>query len=97
VRQFFESRFNAWAVQDGSKQRPDYRLLRTLLNGSRTRSERTPWPVYGVPADLLVLDYPAAARQQRAGGAPCRQQPPAMLPGKTQAGAGEGNPSGRFC
>ncbi|WP_230370398.1 MltA domain-containing protein [Paludibacterium denitrificans] len=33
-----------------------------LLSGSRVRSERTPYPLYGVPADLVTVDFPAAAR-----------------------------------
>ncbi|WP_159879402.1 MULTISPECIES: MltA domain-containing protein [Aquitalea] len=91
VRQFFESRFNAWPVHDGSSSSGLITgYYEPLLNGSRTRSERTPWPVYGVPADLLVLDYPAAVRgssvlvARRI--ASNRLQ---LLAGKTVAGAGE--------
>ncbi|MBV8679166.1 MAG: MltA domain-containing protein [Aquitalea sp.] len=61
TRQFFESRFNAWAVRDGASNSGLITgYYEPLLNGSRSRSERTPYPVYGVPADLLVLDYPPA-------------------------------------
>ncbi|WP_089083931.1 murein transglycosylase A [Aquitalea magnusonii] len=91
VRQFFETRFNAWPVRDGASSSGLITgYYEPLLNGSRSRSERTPWPVYGVPADLLVLDYPAAlhgrsvlvARRSAAN----RLQ---LLPDKTVAGAGE--------
>ncbi len=91
VRRFFESRFNAWRVRDGST---DSGLItgyyEPLLNGSRQRSERAPWPVYGVPADLLSLDYPASLRGRsvlvaRKASANRLQ----LQPGKTVAGAGE--------
>ncbi|KJV32851.1 murein transglycosylase [Aquitalea magnusonii] len=91
VRQFFEQRFNAWAVQDaGNGNGLITGYYEPLLNGSRTRSTRTPWPVYGVPADLLVLDFPPAARGNSVlvarKVAHNRLQ---WLPGKTQAGSGE--------
>ncbi|KMN35940.1 murein transglycosylase [Chromobacterium sp. LK1] len=63
VRQFFENRFAAWKVNDGSR---DSGLItgyyEPLLSGSRMRSARTPWPVYGIPADFYSVDVPQAAR-----------------------------------
>ncbi len=91
ARQFFESRFNAWAVRDSSGSGGLITgYYEPLLNGSRSRSERTPYPVYGVPADLLVLDYPSALHGRsvlvahKAGGN--RLQ---LLPGKSEAAPGE--------
>ncbi|WP_215778069.1 murein transglycosylase A [Paludibacterium sp. B53371] len=63
LRQFFESHFTAWKIQDGAK---DSGLItgyyEPILSGSRTRSAATPWPVYGLPDDLLSLSLPASAR-----------------------------------
>lgn len=63
VRQFFENRFAAWKVNDGAR---DSGLItgyyEPLLNGSRVRSARTPWPVYGIPADFYSVDVPQAMR-----------------------------------
>ncbi|OWY39846.1 murein transglycosylase [Xenophilus sp. AP218F] len=63
VRQFFETRFTAWKLSDGNR---DSGLItgyyEPLLSGSRSRSERTPWPVYGAPADLYSVDVPASQR-----------------------------------
>ncbi|PRP69486.1 murein transglycosylase [Chromobacterium amazonense] len=65
VRRFFENRFTAWKLQDGGR---DSGLItgyyEPLLNGSRTRSERTPWPVYGVPRDLVSVDVPMSQRNR---------------------------------
>ncbi|OHX12921.1 murein transglycosylase A [Chromobacterium sphagni] len=63
VRRFFENRFTAWKLHDGNR---DSGLVtgyyEPLLSGSRTRSERTPWPVYGVPRDMVSVDVPASQR-----------------------------------
>ncbi|WP_231137262.1 murein transglycosylase A [Chromobacterium paludis] len=63
VRRFFENRFTAWKLQDANR---DSGLItgyyEPLLNGSRTRSERTPWPVYGVPRDMVSVDVPMSQR-----------------------------------
>ncbi|GGY07691.1 murein transglycosylase A [Paludibacterium paludis] len=63
IRRFFEDYFLAWKAGDG---RSDTGLVtgyyEPLLNGSLTRSERTPWPVYGAPRDLVTLDVPASLR-----------------------------------
>lgn len=63
VRRFFENRFTAWKLQDANR---DSGLItgyyEPLLNGSRTRSERTPWPVYGLPRDMVSVDVPMSQR-----------------------------------
>ncbi|UTH72342.1 murein transglycosylase A [Chromobacterium sp. IIBBL 290-4] len=63
ARRFFENRFTAWKLNDGSR---DSGLItgyyEPLLNGSLSRSERTPWPVYGVPRDMVSVDVPMSQR-----------------------------------
>ncbi|AXK39505.1 murein transglycosylase A [Crenobacter cavernae] len=91
VKRFFETRFDAWKVIDSAR---DTGLItgyyEPLLAGSRTQSARTPYPVYGVPADLVTLDVSAADRNaaqlvvRRANGNKL-----AIVPGKTSPGAGE--------
>ncbi|WP_024303963.1 murein transglycosylase A [Pseudogulbenkiania sp. MAI-1] len=65
VRRFFETHFQAWKLRDGER---DSGLItgyyEPLLNGSRAKTARTPYPLYGVPADLLTLDVPAADRSK---------------------------------
>ncbi|POZ62445.1 murein transglycosylase A [Chromobacterium alticapitis] len=67
ARRFFENRFTAWKLQDGGR---DNGLVtgyyEPLLNGSRFRSERTPWPVYGAPRDLVSVDVPMSQRSRGA-------------------------------
>ncbi|WP_028535260.1 murein transglycosylase A [Paludibacterium yongneupense] len=63
IRRFFEARFSAWQLHDGARERGLITgYYEPMLNGSLNRSERTPYPVYGVPSDLMTLDLPAAAR-----------------------------------
>lgn len=63
IRRFFESNFTAWKMRDGAR---DSGLItgyfEPMLTGSRTRTDRTPYPVYGVPSDLVSLSLPASAR-----------------------------------
>ncbi|WP_210425957.1 murein transglycosylase A [Chromobacterium violaceum] len=65
ARRFFENRFTAWKLRDGGR---DSGLItgyyEPLLNGSLNRSERTPWPVYGVPRDMLSVDVPMSQRNR---------------------------------
>lgn len=58
IKRFFEGRFLPFGVQnpDGSKTGMITGYYVPELAGSRTRSERFAWPVYGVPDDLLVID-----------------------------------------
>lgn len=63
LRQFFEAHFTAWRLHEGER---DSGMItgyyEPALQGSRTRSDATPYPVYGVPADLVSFAVPAAAR-----------------------------------
>ena len=63
LRNFFESRFTAWKLRDGER---DSGLITGYyepgLLGSINQSARTPYPVYGVPSDLVTLSLPPAAR-----------------------------------
>ncbi|MBI3146550.1 MAG: MltA domain-containing protein [Pseudogulbenkiania sp.] len=91
VRRFFETHFQAWKLRDGAR---DSGLItgyyEPLLNGSRVKSARTPYPLYGVPADLLTLDLPAPERSKSV--LVARRGPGNRLtlrPGATTTGAGE--------
>ncbi|GHD74043.1 murein transglycosylase A [Vogesella fluminis] len=91
IRRFYESRFVPWQVSEAGK---DSGLItgyyEPLLSGSRQRSAQTPYPVYGVPQDLLLLDISAEQRAatqlvvRRSGGN--RLQ---VVAGKSQPGADE--------
>ncbi|MBX9348303.1 MltA domain-containing protein [Chromobacterium vaccinii] len=65
ARRFFENRFTAWRLRDGSR---DSGLItgyyEPLLNGSLNRSERTPWPIYGAPRDMVSVDVPMSQRNR---------------------------------
>ncbi|MCW3481517.1 MltA domain-containing protein [Neisseriaceae bacterium JH1-16] len=91
VRQFFETRFVPWQMRDGANSTGLITgYYEPLLSGSRSKSARTPYPVYGAPADLLSLDVSAADRgrsvlvARRAGAKRL-----AVVPGKASAGVGE--------
>ena len=58
ARNFFEAQFLPFRVQqaDGSSSGLITGYYVPDLKGSRTRSERYRWPLYGVPDDLLVID-----------------------------------------
>lgn len=91
VRSFYESRFTPWQLSDSGK---DSGLItgyyEPLLAGSRSQSSQTPYPVYGVPTDLYVLDISQEQRAQpqlvARRGSGNRLQ---LVPGKTVAGDGE--------
>lgn len=63
VRSFFEQHFDAWKIEDGAR---DSGLItgyfEPMLAGSRSQSARTPYPIYGVPADLITVELHAADR-----------------------------------
>lgn len=65
IQTFFEQRFTAWQLTDGQT---DTGLItgyyEPLLNGSRNQTQQTPYPVYGVPADLWSVELPANWRSQ---------------------------------
>ncbi|WP_132979015.1 murein transglycosylase A [Pigmentiphaga sp. D-2] len=67
IRAFFEQRFHAYSMQnpDQSDEGVITGYYEPLLEGSRTRSSRYPYPVHGVPADLLFLDAQVAAAGKR--------------------------------
>lgn len=58
IRSFFESRFQVYRVvnPDGSYEGLVTGYYEPLVRGSRTRSTRYPFPLYGVPKDLLTVD-----------------------------------------
>ncbi len=58
VRRFFETRFTPWQIADagGADSGLVTGYYEPLLNGSRTRTQRFRYPVYGVPEDLLIVD-----------------------------------------
>jgi membrane-bound lytic murein transglycosylase A len=63
IRSFFEEHFDAWRLEDGGR---DNGLItgyyEPMLNGSRQQSARTPYPLYGIPSDLVSVDVSAADR-----------------------------------
>ncbi len=58
VKFFWEERFVPYQVRnsDGSDSGTITGYYVPDLRGSRTRSERYPYPIYGIPDDLLVID-----------------------------------------
>ena len=58
VRRFFETRLSPWRVlnADGSREGLITGYYEPLIKGSRSRSKAYPWPVHGVPDDLLTID-----------------------------------------
>src|SRR5258706_13510918 len=58
ARKFVEATFDAWALAsaDGSAEGMVTGYYEPVLAGSRSRSERFRYPVYGVPEDLLTVD-----------------------------------------
>jgi len=58
VRRFFETRFTPWMIADagGTETGLVTGYYEPLLTGSRTRTSRFRYPVYGVPEDLLIVD-----------------------------------------
>jgi len=58
MRRFFERRFMPWQLRngDGSEQGLITGYYEPLLYGSRVRTKRFRFPVYGEPDDLLIVD-----------------------------------------
>ncbi|MDD2989447.1 MAG: murein transglycosylase A [Zoogloea sp.] len=58
VRRFFEARLSPWRVvnPDGTREGLVTGYYEPLIKGSRSRSKAYPWPVHGVPDDLLTID-----------------------------------------
>lgn len=65
IRTFFEDRFVPYQVfnADGSSQGLITGYYEPKLVGSRTRTEKFRYPLYGVPDDLLTIDLSAAYPQ----------------------------------
>ncbi len=61
LRRFFEENFTPYQVvnPDSSSEGMITGYYEPLLNGSRTRSNRYRFPLYGTPSDLLVIDLGA--------------------------------------
>lgn len=59
IRKFVETHFQPWAVvnADHSREGLVTGYYEPLIKGSRTRSERYPWPIHGVPRDMLTIDF----------------------------------------
>jgi membrane-bound lytic murein transglycosylase A len=90
VRQFFETRFVPWQLRDGANNTGLITgYYEPLLSGSRSKSARTPYPVYGAPADLLSLDVSAADRVRSVLVARRAGAKRLVVVGKSSAGAGE--------
>ena len=58
ARAFIEASFDAWAIAapDGNAEGMITGYYEPVLAGSRTRTERFRFPVYGVPSDLIAVD-----------------------------------------
>jgi membrane-bound lytic murein transglycosylase A len=63
AREFIETSFSAWAVMadDGSAEGLITGYYEPILPGSRTRTDRFHYPVYGVPEDLVSVDLERVA------------------------------------
>ncbi|MCK9987276.1 MAG: membrane-bound lytic murein transglycosylase A [Azoarcus sp.] len=59
IRQFIETRFTPWAVRnpDGTAEGLITGYYEPIIKGSRSRSERYPWPIHGVPGDMLTIEF----------------------------------------
>ncbi len=67
TRAFFEQQFYAYSVlnPDQTDEGVITGYYEPLLEGSRTRSSRYPYPVHGIPADLLFIDARTVAADSR--------------------------------
>lgn len=66
-RTFFEQNFHAYSMlnPDSTDEGIITGYYEPLLEGSRTRSVRYPYPVHGIPADLLFIDAQTVAGGNR--------------------------------
>ena len=63
IKTFFEQNFAVWQVKDNNKHEGMITgYYEPALNGALSQSEFARYPIYGVPNDLLILDYPASLR-----------------------------------
>lgn len=58
ARHFFETHFEPWRAvnADGSSEGLVTGYYEPVIRGSRTRSSAYPWPIRGVPEDMLTID-----------------------------------------
>jgi membrane-bound lytic murein transglycosylase A len=58
LRSWFEANFRPWALvnPDGSREGLITGYYEPVLQGSRKKTARTPYPVFGPPPDLIVVD-----------------------------------------
>lgn len=61
IREFFEQNFDPWQATnaDGTTTGLVTGYYEPLIKGSRSRSARYRWPVYGVPQDMLTIELGA--------------------------------------
>lgn len=59
LRSVIEEHLRPWSVHnpDGSTQGLVTGYYEPLIQGSRNRSSRYAWPIHGVPADMLTIDF----------------------------------------
>jgi membrane-bound lytic murein transglycosylase A len=92
LRSFFESYFEPWSVAaaDGSEVGLITGYYEPLLHGSRTRSERYRYPLYGVPDDLVSVElselFPELKGQRLRGRLEGRRLVPYYTRGEIDAG-----------
>src|SRR6185369_1129415 len=67
ARRFIEENFKAWAVSapDGIGEGLITGYYEPVIAGSRTRSERFRYPVYGAPDDLIGVDLESVAPETK--------------------------------
>jgi membrane-bound lytic murein transglycosylase A len=94
ARAFFEASFAAYAIvaPDGAREGTITGYYEPVLEGSRSRSERYPQPVYGLPEDLVVVDlaeqYPELRGMRLRGRLNGRKLQPYFTRGEIAAGGG---------
>ncbi|MCK0509503.1 murein transglycosylase A [Aromatoleum anaerobium] len=59
VRRFLEAHLEPWAVlnSDATRNGLITGYYEPLIKGSRTPSEHYPWPIHGIPHDMLTVDF----------------------------------------
>lgn len=92
LRTFFESRFQPWLVrnENGTDRGVVTGYYEPLLYGSRTRSAKYPYPLYGVPSDLVAVEiadlYPGLKGQRVRGRIEGRRIVPYYTRGEIDSG-----------
>lgn len=90
IRHYFEANFTAWKVRQGGQ---DAGLItgyyEPIMNGSRSRSSQNPYPLYGVPADLMTLTVSGGRRDGTVVARKVSANRLAIVPGASQAADGQ--------